>query len=352
MRGGPRMTCSPYLTGSLALMLLLVTFNYWSVSTNNFDLVKEVKNMQTQLKTGSGTIQERERETKSLKEDLRKCDGGVENLREEVKRLESVKEELKMCNNDKDRLNKDKVDQQEQAGREARKAQEVLSQEVAKEKEENESLSRRLDELQEELDKEKERVKKAKAELVSLKAEQLVSAGHVQAPPQHLAREGGLGEGQLADVDPGAVSVVRKETQGGGSLHLGPVLPQGPSSPKPPMGISSSSNIPVIVDNVAGVMPPPLKLERAEDTNLDQAEDDAHIAHNENGPEGKNDLQDDDQNPDGEIDERVDPGKGMDDDTKDENDEGLEDVEDNVVEDDLAEEEDPVESLKVESPNT
>ena len=40
------MMCSPYLTGSLALMLLLVTFNYWSVSTNNFDLVKEVKNMQ------------------------------------------------------------------------------------------------------------------------------------------------------------------------------------------------------------------------------------------------------------------------------------------------------------------
>merc|ERR1719192_3169341 len=60
MRGGPRMMCSPYLTGSLALMLVLVTFNYWSVSTNNFDLVKEVKLMQTQLKTGSGTIQERE----------------------------------------------------------------------------------------------------------------------------------------------------------------------------------------------------------------------------------------------------------------------------------------------------
>ena len=74
---------------------------------------------QTQLKTGSGTIQEREKEAKSLKEDLRKCDGGVENLREAVKRLESVKEELKICNNDKDRLNKDKVDQQEQAGREA-----------------------------------------------------------------------------------------------------------------------------------------------------------------------------------------------------------------------------------------
>ena len=52
MRGGPRMMCSPYLTGSLALMLVLVTFNYWSVSTNNFDLVKEVKMMQTQLKTG------------------------------------------------------------------------------------------------------------------------------------------------------------------------------------------------------------------------------------------------------------------------------------------------------------
>ena len=204
MRGGPRMMCSPYLTGSLALMLLLVTFNYWSVSTNNFDLVKEVKNMQvsrinllvfgfyrsrlnlslfqTQLKTGSGTIQEREKEAKSLKEDLRKCDGSVEHLREEVKRLESVKEELKICNNDKDRLNKDKVDQEEQAGREARKAQDALNQEVAKVKEENERLSRRLDELQEELDKEKEQVKKAEAEVGSLKADQLQSAGHVKVP--------------------------------------------------------------------------------------------------------------------------------------------------------------------------
>ena len=42
----------------------------------------------------------------------------------------------------------------------------------------------------------------------------------------------------------------------------------------------------------------------------------------------------------------------MADDPKDENDEGMEDVEDNVIEDDLAEEEDPDESLKVESPST
>ena len=35
----------------------------------------------------------------------------------------------------------------------------------------------------------------------------------------------------------------RTPALGGGSLHLGPVLPQGPSSPKPPMGISSSSNM-------------------------------------------------------------------------------------------------------------
>ena len=48
------------------------------------------------------------------------------------------------------------------------------------------------------------------------------------------------------------------------------------------------------------------------------------------------------------IDERVDPGKALADDPKDENDEGMEDVE----EDDLAEEEDPDQSLKVESPNT
>merc|ERR1712062_217610 len=37
--------------------------------------------------------------------------------------------------------------------------------------------------------------------------------------------------------------------------------------------------------------------------NLDNAEDDSQISQHENGPEGKEEIQDDDQNPDGQIDE-------------------------------------------------
>ena len=36
--------------------------------------------------------------------------------------------------------------------------------------------------------------------------------------------------------------------------------------------------------------------------NLDNAEDDSQIVQHENGPEGKEEIQDDDQNPDGQVD--------------------------------------------------
>jgi hypothetical protein len=57
-----------------------------------------------------------------------------------------------------------------------------------------------------------------------------------------------------------------------------------------------------LVDNVAGVMPPPHGLEAAAPaSNLDRAEDDSQLPENGLGPEGKNDFGDDDQNPDGEV---------------------------------------------------
>jgi len=64
---------------------------------------------------------------------------------------------------------------------------------------------------------------------------------------------------------------------------------------------SSSVKSVGLVDNVGGVMPVP--------NNLDQAEDDAHIPLHKNGPEGKVMLEDDDQDPNGQIDEMVDPEK-------------------------------------------
>merc|ERR1712106_870261 len=70
---------------------------------------------------------------------------------------------------------------------------------------------------------------------------------------------------------------------------------------------------PKIVVNDAGMMPLPNVIKSGDGKagfgNLDNAEDDSQIAQHENGPEGKKEIQDDDQNPDGEIDETVDLDK-------------------------------------------
>jgi len=135
---------------------------------------------------------------------------------------------------------------------------------------------------------------------------------------------------------------------GSGSVMAPRHLPPGPSSPNP-RGISSSSSVKSVglVDNVGGVMPVP--------NNLDQAEDDAHIPLHKNGPEGKIMLEDDDQDPNGQIDEMVDPekqqflqDKAMKAETKDIVVEGREDTSKEKREEDL----DPVrssESLKIET---
>ena len=220
MRGGPRMMCSPYLTGSLALMLVLVTFNYWSVSTNNFDLVKEVKLMQTQLKTGSGTIQERERETAGLKDELKTIRQALEKCRGEKATLESVKESLKICNTEKQTCESDKVSELEQARKEAKKVKDNMSNESAQLKEEKEALEMQKRKLEEELKEANSSITDLKGEVSSLRAEQLKPKSAAQPAIRLTGGEGGedgvglLGRGQLPDVDPKAVSVVQKETRG------------------------------------------------------------------------------------------------------------------------------------------
>merc|ERR1719222_1593657 len=299
------MMCSPYLTGSLALMLVLVTFNYWSVSTNNFDLVKEVKMMQTQLKTGSGTIQEKERDVSEMKEELKAARQSLEKCKGEKATLESVKESLKICNTEKQTFEREKISELEQARKEAKKVKDNLMNKSQKLTEEKEVLERRTKELEEEVEGAKSSLKDLEGEVASLRAEQLKpqvrpAISLTGGDGQEL---GGLGRGQLPDVDPKAVSVVQKETRGSGSVMAPRHLPPpGPSSPNP-RGISSSSSVKSVglVDNVGGVMPVP--------NNLDQAEDDAHIPLHKNGPDGKIMLEEDDQDPNGQIDEMVDPEK-------------------------------------------
>ena len=210
--------CSPYLTGSLALMLVLVTFNYWSVSTNNFDLVKEVKMMQTQLKTGSGTIQDKERGMAELKDELKIVRQSLEKCKSEKATLESVKESLKICNTEKQTCERENVAELEQARKEAKKEKDKLLKESQKLTEEKEVLERHSKGLEEELKRATSSLKDLEGQVSSLRAEQLKSQSEThlanRLPGGEAQDGGGLGRGQLPDVDPKAVSVVQKETRG------------------------------------------------------------------------------------------------------------------------------------------
>ena len=77
----------------------------------------------------------------------------------------------------------------------------------------------------------------------------------------------------------------KKDTLVGAGLKLEPLESEGTKSKVGPPSISTK---------------PPEDIKLPGD-NLDQAEDDSQIALHENGPEGKEEILDDDQNPDGQV---------------------------------------------------
>ena len=176
--------------------------------------------MQTQLKTGSGTIQDKERDVAELREELKAVRQSLEKCKGEKATLESVKESLKICNTEKQTCEREKVADLEQARKEAKKVKDTLLNKSQKLTEEKEVLERRTKELEGELEGTKSSLKDLEGELASLRAEQLKPKVR---PAIRLTGGGGgdsqeeggsLGRGQLPDVNPKAVSVVQKETRG------------------------------------------------------------------------------------------------------------------------------------------
>lgn len=206
------MMCSPYLTGSLAVMLVIVSFNYWTVSTENNDLGKKIQELQQQLKTGTSHIQ---------------------SLESDIKDLKSYNEDLKKSKNDERKLK----DDAENKHKELLERKEELDQELAKMKaddeleerrmaEESEAQEKTVDSLRDELDSAKTNLTVCQSELAAERADKLlVPPPGAQVPPRHLGHNN-LGPGQLPDLNPEAVSVVRKETQGKAecSVLLGSLL--------------------------------------------------------------------------------------------------------------------------------
>jgi len=332
--------CSPYLTGSLGIMLCLVTFNYWSVSTQNSDLVKKVEEMQQQLQLGSKHIESLEEETREVRRQMKTY---KDRVAEEKELKKEVEMKFKDMNKDRDDL-KLRLDAMVELKSEADESERKLS-------EDKEMQDKAMDILRDEKEEVKEQLLSVQANLTSCQAE-LASdrAEKLLVPPQaavmaprHLGRSDSLGPGQLPDVNPGAVSVIKKETQGSGlsivdnakkmvdnvvnSVGVSPspqVEVMNLSSSRKPVSSSQGGELeaqqqgivpaPKIVVNEAGVMPLPNMIKSGDAKaagfdNLDNAEDDSQIAQHENGPEGKKEILDDDQNPDGLIDETIDLDK-------------------------------------------
>eukprot|EP00092_Neocalanus_flemingeri_P029856 GFUD01032414.1.p1 GENE.GFUD01032414.1~~GFUD01032414.1.p1 ORF type:complete len:398 (-),score=176.17 GFUD01032414.1:219-1412(-) len=344
MRGGPRLMCSPYLTGSLGIMLCLVTFNYWTVSTQNSDLVKKVEEMQQQLQLGSKHIQSLEEETREIRKQMKK----YKDMNKEERVLkEEVENKFKDMVKDRDETKKKlevMTELKTEADSDADEQEKKLAEDKEMEEKAMDSLRDELEEMKEKLHSAQGNLTTCQAELASDRADQLlVPPGGAAMAPRHLGRNNSLGPGQLPDINPGAVSVIKKETQGAGLsivdnavkmmdnvVNKSSVSPspeavavrnlsssRKPVSPSPGglLGVLQQGVAPApkIVVNEAGVMPLPNVIKtgdvKAGFENLDNAEDDSQIAQHENGPEGKEEIQDDDQNPDGQIDETVDLDK-------------------------------------------
>lgn len=320
--------CSPYLTGSLAVMLVLITFNYWSVSSQNSDLMKEVQHMTKQIKISSERISALERSLRTCEDTGKKYQDEIGVRRDEMLRSEKEVKKLK----DEKKATEDKLEENNVKVAET-------GQEISRLREENQVLDGDKDRLQDDLEASQAKVTQLEgkgseelatclSELASERSDRLlVPPGGAKVAPLHLPpRDPNLGPGHLPDVRPEAVSVVRKETRGGGNSLL--ILPpdevkypgNNPANtsskappvmavPNPAKGISSSSSTaPKVdkqsIDGEVGVLALPPAM-----VNLDKAEDDSQIVENVNGPEGKKDLADDDQSPDGEVDETVDVEK-------------------------------------------
>ena len=197
------MVCSPYLTGSLAVMLVIVSFNYWTVSTENNILTKKILELQQQLKTGTNYIE-------SLESDIKDLRSKNEKLKESKSNEATLKEEAE----DKYKKVAEKKSELESELRQMKSLQ-VEDEETEKRlTEEKETQEKVVDNLRDELESVKLNLTTCQAELASEIAEKLLvpPAGADRVPPRHLANP--LGPGQLPDLNPDAVSVIKKETHG------------------------------------------------------------------------------------------------------------------------------------------
>jgi len=376
MRGGPRLICSPYLTGSLAFMLVLVGFNYWSVSTQNHDLFIKVADLQQQLKLGSDEVVHMKSKYSNL-EDQHKTsiDNNLQcvsekadlekQIQSETETHDSVKETLEskinQLTSDKAKLEEDVSTLREERLQIIQQRDEAQTQKDQADVDKAQCLqveSAASEKLKLQLADEKAKA----ADLQSKLAELLARRPALPNQPGDIVGNSYLGPGQLPNVDPSKVQVVKKDTLGPPGLNLLPPIVSGDSKSSNQSivrGISSTSTTTTTSSNVSAhsqaysnrsnLLPNSVSKEdnmspsqasvvdeedvtnimdkldhsqekerenesgkrsvdaidennSAREINLDRGEADSFIPELVNGAEGKKEILNDDQDPGGELD--------------------------------------------------
>jgi len=210
--------CSPYLTGALSFVLIFVVFNYWTISVQNNDLMQRVEKMQQQLRTGSDRLLELENNYKAKSSDLSDSHLKLSQCTQEKEDLEKLVEKKNSA------MNRDKHNQEEEVNR-LNEEKEQLQSEIDSLQDENDKLHKKqisseaeLTQAQTDLLAERAKAQDLQGKLAELLRQQPhIADVDTGAEPQPV-----LGEGQLPDVDPAAVSVLKKDTLGAPGLKILP----------------------------------------------------------------------------------------------------------------------------------
>merc|ERR1719435_270548 len=154
----------------------------------------------------------------SLEEDMREIRVQLKTYKDRVREEKELKNEVEMkfkhVNKDRDEL-KERLDAMLVLKSEGDETERKLSEDKEMQSKAMDSLRDELEEVKVELLSVKTNLTRCQDDLTRKMSEKVVQTSEVGGlPPRHLGRSDGLGPGQLPDVNPGAVSVVKKETQG------------------------------------------------------------------------------------------------------------------------------------------
>jgi len=219
--------CSPYLTGSLGVMLVLVSFNYWSVSTQNHDLLLRIQQMQKQLEIGSENVIELERNKNDLMSSLKSKDGDLSKCREQSKSFKQQSESERLSNRELTNKLNAEIEEKKSIirGKESVDAEkDSLTMTINKLNEEKETLQVSIDNLNDDKTNKDKRIEELGKKLEEIRSQVNVEKNDLEDQKLKVAQPLSIGGPQLPDVDPAAVNVTRKETFGSAGLHLMPTV--------------------------------------------------------------------------------------------------------------------------------